>query len=111
MTSKDTRRFVKSTWSGGNGGNCVEWAITSTGVYVRDSKDRDGAELRFTRAEWDDLAASAASGAAHSSVFVAEDGVRMTGNGGELSFTHAEWSAFAAGARAGECRPALSAAQ
>lgn len=110
MTSKDTRRFVKSTWSGGNGGNCVEWAFASTGVYVRDSKDRDGTELRFTHAEWDGLAASAASATPHSSVFVAGDGVRMSGNGGDLFFTHAEWSAFAAGARAGECRPALRAA-
>jgi len=111
MTSKDTRRFVKSTWSGGNGGDCVEWAITSSGVYVRDSKDRDGAELRFTHAEWDDLAASAASGTSHSSVSVAGDGVRMTGDGGELFFTRAEWGAFVAGAQAGECRPALGAAQ
>ena len=110
MTSKDTRRFVKSTWSGGNGGNCVEWAITSTGVYVRDSKDRDGAELRFAHAEWDDLAGSAASGTPHSSVSVADDGVRMTGRGGELFFTHAEWDAFVAGARAGECRVAPGAA-
>jgi uncharacterized protein DUF397 len=111
MTSKDTRRFVKSTWSGGNGGDCVEWAITSTGVYVRDSKDRDGAELRFTHAEWDDLAAGVASGIPHASVSFAGDGVRMSGNGGELFFTHAEWRAFVAGARAGECRPAPSAAQ
>ncbi len=109
MTSKDTRRFVKSTWSGGNGGNCVEWAITSTGVYVRDSKDRDGTELRFTHAEWDDLAASAASGTPRSSVSFTGAGVRMTGHGGELFFTHPEWSAFAAGARAGECRSALGA--
>ena len=109
MTSKDTLRFVKSTWSGGNGGNCVEWAITSTGVYVRDSKDRDGTELRFTHTEWDDLAASAASGTPHSSVFLTGGDVRMTGHGGELFFTHPEWSAFAAGARAGECRSAQGA--
>jgi Domain of unknown function (DUF397) len=109
MTSKDTRRFVKSTWSGGNGGDCVEWAITSTGVYVRDSKDRDGTELRFTHAEWDDLAGSAASGTPHSSVLFTCGGVRMTGHGGELFFTHPEWNAFAAGARAGECHSALGA--
>lgn len=111
MTSKDTRRFVKSTWSGGNGGNCVEWAITSTGVFVRDSKDRDGAELRFTHAEWDELTASAATGTTHSSVSIADDGVCMTGNGGELFFTRSEWSAFVAGARAGECRPVPGAAR
>jgi Domain of unknown function (DUF397) len=109
MTSKDTRTFVKSTWSGGNGGNCVEWAITSVGVYVRDSKDRDGTELRFTHAEWDDLAASAAIGSPHSSVSCTSGGVRMTGDGGELLFTHSEWKAFVAGVRAGECRSALGA--
>jgi hypothetical protein len=110
MTSKDTRRFVKSTWSGGNGGDCVEWAVTPTGVHVRDSKDRDGAELRFTHAEWDELAACAASGAPHPSVSLVGDGVRMTGTGGELLFTRSEWDAFAAGARAGECHAALGAA-
>ncbi|MGH8967012.1 MAG: hypothetical protein ACRDXB_17030, partial [Actinomycetes bacterium] len=67
------------------------------------------AELCFTHAEWDDLAAGAASGAAHPSVVVARDGVRLAGDGGELFFTRAEWRAFAAGARAGECRPALGA--
>ena len=62
MTSKDTRRFVKSTFSGGNAGNCVEWAVTAAGVYVRDSKDRDGAELLFTHAEWDGFVAGARAG-------------------------------------------------
>lgn len=109
MTGNDPRRFVKSSWSGGNGGNCVEWAFTSSGVYVRDSKDRSGAELFFTFSEWDSLAAKAASGADHESVLPGRDGVRLTGRGGELSFTHSEWKAFAAGARSGECRRALGA--
>jgi hypothetical protein len=43
-------------------------------------------------------------------VFVADDGVRMTGEGGDLLFTRAEWAAFVAGARAGECRLAVGAA-
>lgn len=45
-------RFVKSTYSGGDGGNCVEWALTSRGVQVRDSKNPNGPRLRFTHAEW-----------------------------------------------------------
>lgn len=31
---------------------CVEWAPTDDGVAIRDSKDPDGAVLRFSRAEW-----------------------------------------------------------
>jgi len=43
----------KSTRSGGNGGDCVEVAVNLPGVVaVRDSKDRDGAALVFTPAEW-----------------------------------------------------------
>jgi hypothetical protein len=109
MTDRAPRRFVKSSWSGGNGGDCVEWAFASAGVYVRDSKDRDGAELFFTHAEWDDLAAKAAAGAPHHAVSVVGDEVRMAGRGGELFFTDTEWTAFVAGARAGECRRELGA--
>lgn len=105
MTETESRRFVKSTWSGGDGGNCVEWAFDPAGVYVRDSKDRFGAELLFTFSEWQNLAANAASGAAHDSIYPRQYGVHLTGPGGELFFTHAEWNAFTAGARAGECSP------
>jgi Domain of unknown function (DUF397) len=107
MTRSRTRRFVKSSWSGGNGGNCVEWAFDPAGVYVRDSKSRSSAELFFTFTQWDELATRAAAGAAHDSVALDQHGVRLTGHGGELYFTHSEWAAFVEGARAGECRPAL----
>jgi hypothetical protein len=103
MTHTDTRIFVKSTWSGGNGGNCVEWAFTSPGVYVRDSKTRLGTELFFTLSEWEDLVTKAASGAAHDSISLLQHGTRLSGLGGELFFTHSEWVAFTAAARAGEC--------
>jgi hypothetical protein len=103
MTTKGIYRYVKSSWSGGNGGNCVEWAITSDGVYVRDSKDRDGAELVFTHNEWEDLIAAATGDAPHPLVSVTGRGVRLSGRGGVLSFTPSEWAAFRAGARAGEC--------
>ena len=43
----------KSTRSGGNGGDCVEVAVNLPGIVaVRDSKDRSGAALVFTRREW-----------------------------------------------------------
>ncbi|GGP01573.1 DUF397 domain-containing protein [Nonomuraea glycinis] len=58
-------QWRKSTFSGDNGGNCVEVAeLTSrlegarpghddTLIAVRDSKDPDGPKLFFTPAEWD----------------------------------------------------------
>ncbi|MER7132096.1 DUF397 domain-containing protein [Streptosporangium saharense] len=53
-------RWVKSSFSGDNGGNCVEVAelrgVTDGQaelVAVRDSKDPDGPKLFFTPAEWD----------------------------------------------------------
>jgi len=43
----------KSTFSGGNGGDCVEVAVNLPGVVaVRDTKDRSGAALVFTEGEW-----------------------------------------------------------
>jgi Domain of unknown function (DUF397) len=43
----------KSSWSGGNGGDCVEVARNLPGaVAVRDSKDPDGPTLTFTPDEW-----------------------------------------------------------
>lgn len=44
--------FRKSTRSG-QSGDCVEVATNLTDVVaVRDTKDRDGGTLAFTRAEW-----------------------------------------------------------
>ena len=42
----------KSTRSGENGGNCVEVAAFSSAVGVRDSKNRGGPVLIFSRQEW-----------------------------------------------------------
>jgi Domain of unknown function (DUF397) len=43
----------KSSFSGGNGGGCVEVARNLPGaVAVRDSKDREGPALVFTPDEW-----------------------------------------------------------
>ncbi len=50
----DTRRWIKSSFSGPTGGNCVEVAFLPDGqVAVRNSRDGDGLVLVFTGAEWD----------------------------------------------------------
>ena len=46
-----------SSYSGSNGGNCIEVAVTSRAaavraVAVRDSKDPGGPRLAFTAATW-----------------------------------------------------------
>jgi hypothetical protein len=49
----DRATWRKSTYSGGNGGACVEVADNLSGlVAVRDSKDRTGPVLTFTPAQW-----------------------------------------------------------
>lgn len=46
-------KWRKSTYSGGNGGECVEVAGHLPGIVaVRDSKNPDGAALTFTAREW-----------------------------------------------------------
>lgn len=50
--NEDDWHWRTSSASGG-AGNCVEVAFTNSDeVWVRDSKDPDGAMLRFTRQEW-----------------------------------------------------------
>jgi hypothetical protein len=53
MTS-DSTRWRKSSYSGGQGGNCVEVGGQSVGsrVLVRDTKDRSGTTLRFAPEVW-----------------------------------------------------------
>jgi Domain of unknown function (DUF397) len=41
----------KSSYSGANGGDCVEVA-SADGVAVRDTTNRDGATLEFPAATW-----------------------------------------------------------
>jgi len=42
----------KSSYSGNNGGDCVEVGHQDTSVAVRDTKNRDGSVLRFTPEAW-----------------------------------------------------------
>jgi hypothetical protein len=52
--------WVKSSYSGTQGGNCVEVAGQADAgrVLVRDSKNAAGPVLRFSRADWRRFAAS-----------------------------------------------------
>ena len=42
----------KSSYSGANGGNCIEIAAVGRTVVVRDSKDPDGPALAFRPNDW-----------------------------------------------------------
>jgi hypothetical protein len=60
----------KSSYSGNNGGACVEIAATAAVmgesarvVAVRDSKDPDGTALAFTRDRWEAFTRRVQSGA------------------------------------------------
>lgn len=51
MTTDGT--WIKSSYSGGQGGDCVEVAtFPADRVAVRDSKDEAGPRLQFTREAW-----------------------------------------------------------
>ncbi|GAA2673518.1 DUF397 domain-containing protein [Streptomyces aculeolatus] len=44
--------WVKSSYSGVQGGDCIEIAPTPHTIHVRDSKDPEGPILRFTPDAW-----------------------------------------------------------
>ncbi|OON72101.1 DUF397 domain-containing protein [Streptomyces tsukubensis] len=58
-------RWVKSTYSGGEGGQCIEWApeyAAATGEFVvRDSKNPGGPVLSLSREGWAGFVAFAKS--------------------------------------------------
>ncbi len=45
----------KSTYSDGNGGECVELASDNGAIMVRDTTNRDGGTLAFTAQAWQDF--------------------------------------------------------
>lgn len=55
MTPDHPTGWFTSSYSGGNNNNCVEARFTSTGIDIRDSKDRDGGTLSFDSARWNDF--------------------------------------------------------
>lgn len=57
--------WVKSSYSNGDGGNCIEWApsLAPSGVVpVRDSKDPQGPALVFDVAAWSSFVAAVRRG-------------------------------------------------
>ena len=48
----------KSSYSNGDGGDCVELASGNATVMVRDTTDRDGGTLAFGAAAWERFTAS-----------------------------------------------------
>jgi hypothetical protein len=44
--------WLKSSYSGAEGGDCVQVAASGGTVHVRDSKDKAGAVLTFAPAAW-----------------------------------------------------------
>ena len=58
----------KSSYSGGNGGGCVEVGAQAEAgrVLVRDTTDREGPVLRFTPTAWQRFADRVRSGGRHS---------------------------------------------
>ncbi|WBB60037.1 DUF397 domain-containing protein [Streptomyces sp. WMMC500] len=53
--------WVKSSYSGSGGGNCVEVAAAAEGVHVRDSKDPSGPVLTVSPEAWTSFLAFAAA--------------------------------------------------
>lgn len=45
-------QWFKSSYSGGEGGECVEVAADRAAIHVRDSKERNGPQLAFARDAW-----------------------------------------------------------
>ncbi|MGW4381767.1 DUF397 domain-containing protein [Kitasatospora sp. NPDC004531] len=59
----ETLTWRKSSYSGGNGA-CVEIAVPgAASIAVRDSKDPQGPQLRFSSASWAAFASAAGAGA------------------------------------------------
>ncbi|MER0241194.1 DUF397 domain-containing protein [Streptomyces sp. HSW2009] len=58
--------WIKSSYSGDNGGDCVEWApaqaATTGAVPVRDSKHPQGPTLTFGAAAWSAFVAGVKAG-------------------------------------------------
>ena len=57
-TNRHMSTWRKSTYSGGNGGNCVEVCADGPAVLVRDTKDRAGALVAFDAGSWRRFAAT-----------------------------------------------------
>ena len=52
MDHPDDLTWRTSSYSGSNGGNCIEVAASAHAVAVRDSKDPHGPVLAFSSQQW-----------------------------------------------------------
>ncbi|MEU6534324.1 DUF397 domain-containing protein [Streptomyces sp. NPDC047000] len=53
--------WFKSSYSGGGGGNCVEIAVASHAIHIRDSKDKERGRLTVSPDTWSAFTALAAA--------------------------------------------------
>ncbi|NEA39523.1 DUF397 domain-containing protein [Streptomyces sp. SID11385] len=58
----DHMEWTKSTYSDGDGGNCVEMARTPHTIHIRDSKTPAAPHLHLSPASWTAFLDSAAEG-------------------------------------------------
>ena len=56
MDQLEGRTWRKSSYSGSNGGNCIEISAAPGAVAVRDSNDPHGPVLTFGSADWQQFA-------------------------------------------------------
>ncbi|MFE2043759.1 DUF397 domain-containing protein [Streptomyces sp. NPDC059477] len=54
--------WLKSSYSSGEGGACVEFATDRTTVHIRDSKAYDGPRLAFAPSTWAGFVAAVGRG-------------------------------------------------
>ncbi len=64
MEGSSALSWRTSSYSGNNGGNCVETGSAPGRVLVRDTKDRAGAVLAFSADAWREFAAKVKTGKA-----------------------------------------------
>ncbi|WP_327304535.1 DUF397 domain-containing protein [Streptomyces sp. NBC_01298] len=53
--STEALAWFKSSYSSGSGDDCVEVAVGTSAVHVRDSKHQDGPRLALSPAVWADF--------------------------------------------------------
>ncbi|MGW2131103.1 DUF397 domain-containing protein [Streptomyces coelicoflavus] len=60
MSTTTELNWFKSSYSGGDGDNCIEVAVRPEAVHIRDSKDKSIRPLAVTPTAWAAFAALAA---------------------------------------------------
>jgi Domain of unknown function (DUF397) len=64
MEGTSALSWRKSSYSGNNGGNCVEAGSLPGVIMVRDTMNRDGAVIEFSADTWRSFAATVKNGSA-----------------------------------------------